>query len=55
MALTDYVLIMEKFEEFKELYDITIANIVELRELAEAIKERMDDVIDACETIEGEL
>lgn len=46
---------MEKFEEFKELYDITISNIVELRELAESIKDRMDEIIDSCETIEGEL
>lgn len=46
---------MEKFEEFKELYDITITNVVELRELTQEIKERMDDIIDSCETIEGEL
>lgn len=46
---------MEKFEEFKELYDITISNIVDLRELAQEIRERMDEIIDSCETIEGEL
>lgn len=45
---------MEKFEEFKELYDIANSNIIELRELAESIKERMDEIIDSCEIIEGE-
>lgn len=43
------------FEDFKQVYDDAITAIVSLRESAQYIKEKMDEIIDSCETIEGEL
>lgn len=43
------------FESFETTYDEAIAKIIELRETAEELRSKMDEIIDSCETIEGEL
>lgn len=43
------------FESFETAYDEAVSKIIELRETAEEIRSKMDDIIDSCETIEGEL
>lgn len=43
------------FESYQEAYDNAVDAIVKLREEAEAIKDRMETIISACEDIEGEL
>lgn len=43
------------FEDFKTVYDEAVSAIISLREEAQTIKEKMEEIIDSCETIEGEL
>lgn len=43
------------FESFETAYDEAVSKIIELRETAEEIRSKMDDIIDSCETIEGEI
>lgn len=43
------------FEDSQVAYDEAVSKIVELREQATFIKNSMDEIIDACETIENEI
>lgn len=43
------------FSIFESAYDNATEAIANLREAAEDIKNRMDDIIDACETLEIDL
>lgn len=40
---------------FQEAYDNAIEAIIKLREKSEELKDAMEDVINACEEIEGAL
>ena len=42
-------------EDYNEAYNQAVTAIVNLREAAEAIRSKADEIIDACETIEDEL
>lgn len=46
---------MTNFEDFKNALEEAVSAIVNLREEAESIREEMDNIITACETIEEEL
>lgn len=43
------------FSIFENAYDEAIKAIIDLREAAQEIKERMEDIVDACETLESDL
>lgn len=43
------------FDSYREAYEAAIGAITELREAAQEVIDRMEDVISSCETIEEAL